>query len=224
MNDTELQSSPITLDRRLVLGEIDYQVTAFPTDDRRIDLCIVSSDPDGRVVSEISGGIAPSDLPGLTDVLTSTLAGLIAMTQPALSSRGPSPHSPAAHAPSPRRDRPPNQGARWTESDDARLLTRYRAGARLRDLTTEFGRSSGGIRARLEFLGALAPGAPWQSTPPPTRPATLAPTPPSALSPTASPAVSPTASPPHAGPTGTGPAASGPPADEPPPAAAATAG
>src|SRR3954462_7569596 len=87
MNDTPLQSSPITLDRRLVLGEIDYQVTAFPTEDRRIELCIVSSDGDGQVVSEISGGIAPSDLTGLTDVLTSTLTGLIAMTQPPLSTR-----------------------------------------------------------------------------------------------------------------------------------------
>lgn len=236
MNDTELQSSPITLDRRLVLGEIDYQVTAFPTDDHRIDLCIVSSDPDGRMVSEVSAGIAPSDLPGLTDVLTSTLAGLIAMTQPALSSRSPSPRSPAVpspaspatpspathspatpspatpspatHSPSPRRDRPPNQGARWTESDDSRLLTRYHAGARLRDLTTEFGRSSGGIRARLEFLGALAPGAPWQSTPPPAPP----------------PAAAPAVPPPHLVPTGTDPAASGPPTDEPPPAAPATTG
>jgi hypothetical protein len=156
MNDTELQSSPITLDRRLVLGEIDYQVTAFPTDDHRIDLCIVSSDGDGHTVSEISGGIAPSDLTGLTDVLTSTLAGLIAMTQPPLSSRTPPPTA---------RDRPPNQGARWSPSDDERLITRYRAGARLRDLTAEFGRTSGGVRARLEFLGELTPGAPWQ---PPT--------------------------------------------------------
>jgi hypothetical protein len=82
MNDTALQSSPITLDRRLVLGETDYQVTAFPTDDHRIDLCIVSSDPDGRVVSELSAGLHPADLVGVTEVLTSTLAGLIAMTQP----------------------------------------------------------------------------------------------------------------------------------------------
>jgi hypothetical protein len=155
MNDTELQSSPITLDRRLVLGEIDYQVTAFPAEDHRIDLCIVSSDGDGQVVSEISGGIAPSDLTALTDVLTSTLSGLIAMTQPALSSR----------SPSGRRDRPPNRGTRWTEADDTRLISRYRTGARLRDLSDEFGRTSGGIRARLEFLGILAPGAPWQPTP-----------------------------------------------------------
>ncbi|WP_127504107.1 hypothetical protein [Actinoplanes solisilvae] len=155
MNDTALQSSPITLDRRLVLGEIDYQVTAFPTDDNRIDLCIVSSDGDGHVVSEISGGLSPADLPTLTNVLTTTLAGLIAMTQPA--------PAPAPAGPPPdRRDRHPNQGARWTAGDDERLVERYRAGARPRDLMAEFGRSNGGIRARLEYLGELPPGGRWR--------------------------------------------------------------
>ena len=157
MNDTALQSSPITLDRRLVLGETDYQVTAFPTDDHRIDLCIVSSDGDGHVVSEISGGIAPSDLTGLTDVLTSTLAGLIAMT------RAPAP-VPAGPPPD-RRLRHPNQGVRWTPEDDERLVARYRAGARPRDLMAEFGRSNGGIRTRLEYLGELAPGGRWRPAP-----------------------------------------------------------
>jgi hypothetical protein len=153
MNDTELRSSPITLDRRLVLGGTDYQVTAFPTDDHRIDLCIVSSDADGHVVSEISGGLAPADLTGLTDVLTSTLAGLIAMTRPSPSARTPPPAGG--------RGRSPNQGARWTVPDDDRLLARFQAGARGRDLADEFGRSPGAIRARLERLGELTPGAPW---------------------------------------------------------------
>ena len=180
MNDTELQSSPITLDRRLLLGEIDYQVTAFPTEDRRIDLCIVSSDGDGHVVSEISGGIAPSDLVGLTDVLTSTLAGLIAMTQPPFSARAAPP--PGRHG------RYPNRGARWTPADDERLVARYRAGARPRELMEEFGRSNGGIRSRLEFLGELAPGGRWRphpadaSQPPPspsTAPPSATPVPPS---------------------------------------------
>ena len=54
----------------------------------------MSSDGDGQMVSEISGGLAPTDLVGLTDVLASTLAGLIAMTQPALV------HPHARHHPS----------------------------------------------------------------------------------------------------------------------------
>jgi hypothetical protein len=158
MNDTPLQTSPITLDRRLVLGEVDYQVTAFPTDDNRIELCIVSSDGDGQVVSEISGGIAPSDLTPLTDVLTSTLAGLIAMTHP--------PFSVRAAPPPDRRGRYPNQGARWIPEDDDRLIARYRAGARPRELMDEFGRSNGGIRARLEYLGELPPAGRWRPPPP----------------------------------------------------------
>jgi hypothetical protein len=169
MNDTALQSSPITLDRRLVIGETDYQVTAFPTEDHRIDLCIVSSDGDGQVVSEISGGIAPSDLTGLTDVLTSTLAGLIAMTQ--------APFSVRAAPPPDRRGRYPNQGARWTPEDDDRLVARYRAGARPRELMEEFGRSNGGIRSRLEYLGELAPGGRWRPPPPFDQPAPLDPSP-----------------------------------------------
>jgi hypothetical protein len=172
MNDTALQSSPITLDRRLLLGETDYQVTAFPTDDHRIDLCIVSSDGDGRVVSEISGGLAPDDLVGFTDVLTSTLSGLIAMTRPPLSAR--------ADPPPERRGRHPNQGARWAPEADDHLVARYRAGARPRELMTELGRSHGGIRSRLEFLGELAPGARWgtpldRTPPPPSAPPAVPP-------------------------------------------------
>jgi hypothetical protein len=149
MTDTAFRPAPILLDRRLQLGDTEYQITTYPADDERLDLSIVSSDADGNVVSELSGGIAPSDLAGLTDVLTSTLAGLIAMTTP---------------APEPRK-RHPNQGARWTPDDDDRLLARYREGARRRDLMAEFGRSSGAVRARLEHLGELAPGAPWRATP-----------------------------------------------------------
>lgn len=197
MNDTTLRKAPITLDRRLLIGETDYQVTAFPTDDQRIDLCIVSSDGDGQVLSEISGGLSPDDLVGITDVLTSTLAGLIALTSPPLSTR--------ADPPPERRGRHPNQGARWSEEDDTRLLTRYREGARSRDLIDELGRSAGGIRARLEHLGELAPGAPWRSatpTPPTTTPSPTATQPPTAALPrTAKP--SPTATPPAATPTPT---------------------
>ena len=156
MNDTTLQTAPITIDRRLRFGETDYQVTVFPAEDSRLDLCIVSSDGDGRAISEISGGLAPSDLPGMTDVLTSTLAGLIAMTRPGSAAR-PAPTG---------RGRPPNLGARWTPEEDTRLIDRHRAGARLTLLAEEFGRSSGGIRARLEHLGEIPPGGRWQQPPP----------------------------------------------------------
>src|SRR3954452_151049 len=101
MNDTTLRTAPITLVRRLMINETDYQVTAFPTDDHRIDLCIVSSDGDGQVLSEISGGVAPPALAAPPAVPTSTLSGLIAMTGPPLSAR--------ADPPPERHGRHPNQ-------------------------------------------------------------------------------------------------------------------
>ncbi|GIF04427.1 hypothetical protein [Actinoplanes siamensis] len=162
MTDTALRDAPITLDRRLRLGDTDYQVTVFPTEDQRLDLCIVSSDADGQAVSEISGSLAPADLTGLTKVLASTLAGLIAMTGP--------PTPGTAQVPA-QRGRAPNRGARWTPADDDRLRARYHQGAGQAELAAEFGRTSGAVRARLEHLGELAPGGRWQS-PRPAPPAT----------------------------------------------------
>ncbi|GIE84688.1 hypothetical protein [Actinoplanes regularis] len=153
MTDTALRDSPITLDRRLLLGETDYQVTVFPTEDQRLDLCIVSSDRDGRVISEISGSLAPGDLAGLTEVLASTLAGLIAMTG--------IPGPGSARAPA-QRGRAPNRGARWELADDERLRERYHEGAGQAELAAELGRTTGGVRARLEHLGEIPPGGRWR--------------------------------------------------------------
>jgi hypothetical protein len=50
-----------------------------------------------------------------------------------------------------------NQGVRWTDEDDQLLITRHRAGARPKQLMEEFGRSRGGITARLEHLGLITP-------------------------------------------------------------------
>ena len=137
----------ISLDRHLTVGDNQYLITASGSGGRRIDLAVVACDRAGRVVSEISGGISPADLPAVTDVLTSTLAGLVAL-------------HPEHRAPvrPPGRGRRPNHGARWTAADDARLLERYRQGAADKDLMAEFGRSRGGIRARLEHLGEVPEG------------------------------------------------------------------
>jgi hypothetical protein len=50
-----------------------------------------------------------------------------------------------------------NQGARWSAEDDDLLTARYQAGATPKELMTEFGRSRGGITARLEHLGLVTP-------------------------------------------------------------------
>jgi len=132
----------ISIDRQLHVGDTQFLITASGRSGRRIDLAVVACDRDGRVVSEISGGISPADLPAVTEVLTSTLAGLVALH--------PEHRSPVASG-----RRRPNHGVRWTADDDTRLIERHREGAPERDLMAEFGRSRGGIRARLEHLGEV---------------------------------------------------------------------
>jgi hypothetical protein len=155
MNDIEyapeLDRRPHTmLERHLTVGAHTYQITASGTGEENVSLAISGWDPDGQVVGEISGGISPQDLPAVAEALTSTLAGLVA-----LRSRG---RVAKATAVAEKPKRYPNRGARWSEEDDDRLLARFREGARERDLMEEFGRSRGGIRARLETLGEIEPG------------------------------------------------------------------
>jgi hypothetical protein len=135
----ETQQPHLALDRQVTVGDHQYLITASGGVARRIDLAVVGCDREGRVVSEISGGISPDDLPALADVLTSTLASLVALR-------------PSHPEPAPRR-RPPNQGLAWTADDDERLVERHREGATEKQLMEEFGRSRGGIRARLDRLG-----------------------------------------------------------------------
>jgi hypothetical protein len=137
------------LERHLTVGPHIYQITASGTGDDRIGLTLVGWDAEGQVVSEVSGGISAGDLPAVADALTSTLAGLAAL-------RG---HgtAPAAPAPVDGQKRHPNQGVRWTEEDDERLRARHGEGASRKELMEEFGRSRGGITARLERLGLIEP-------------------------------------------------------------------
>jgi hypothetical protein len=135
----EAEPPYLTIDRHLTVGDTQFLITASGSGGRRIDLAVVACDREGRVVSEISGGISPTDLPAVADVVTATLSSLVALHM----------LSPAPRA------RRLNHGARWTDEDDARLIERHRAGASQRELMEEFGRSRGGIRARLIHLGEL---------------------------------------------------------------------
>lgn len=140
----------LNLERHLTVGPHVYQITASGTGDDRVGLTLVGWNPAGEVVSEISGGISPADLAPVADALTSTLAGLAALRRQRLSAVP----GQAAVAPSPKRHR--NQGVRWSAEDDERLAARHRAGAGPKELMGEFGRSRGGIVARLELLGLIA--------------------------------------------------------------------
>jgi len=146
----------LSLERHLTIGPHVYELTASGTGDESIGLSLVGWGPTGEVVSEISGGISPADLAPVADALTSTLAGLAALRRQRLSSVTP---APAASGERPKRHR--NQGTRWSAEDDERLVARHRAGASPRELMEEFGRSRGGILARLEHLGLItADGVP----------------------------------------------------------------
>jgi hypothetical protein len=139
----------LSIERHLTVGPHVYQVTASGTGDDRIGLTLVGWNASGEVVSEISGGISPADLAPVADALTTTLAGLAALRHRRLTAAA----SPAAPGQSAKRHR--NQGVRWTAEDDERLMTRFGAGATQKDLMEEFGRSRGGIVARLEHLGLI---------------------------------------------------------------------
>jgi hypothetical protein len=137
----ESRPSRLVLDRHLTVGRNRYRLTASGTGDQRIGLTVTGRDDDGIVVSEISGGISLDDLPAVAELVSSALDGLVAVNRP------------GRMAP-PKRF--PNQGARWSAEDDARLMRRHREGAAESVLMTEFSRSRGGIRARLERLGEVS--------------------------------------------------------------------
>jgi hypothetical protein len=138
-----MTSPQVALDRRVTTGSVKYHITAAGAGDDPIDIALAGRDPDGTVVSTVSAEIRPADLVAVADLVTTTLAGLVAV-----------------HGPQPARRPPGNRGARWTAEDDARLVERFRAGDGTTVLMAEFGRSRGGIQARLEHLGQLPePGA-----------------------------------------------------------------
>ena len=141
----EDQRPHLHLERHLTVGPHVYQLTASGTGDESIGLTLSGWNASGEVVSEISGGILPTDLVPVANALTSTLSGLAALRRQRVTAGTP----PAAA----KRHR--NQGARWTAEDDERLAARFGAGAPQRELIVEFGRSRGGIVARLEHLGLI---------------------------------------------------------------------
>jgi hypothetical protein len=146
-----MSSSHVAIDRHLTTGSISYHITAAGDDEQPIELVIAGRDQDGQVVTSLTGEIRPADLPAVTDLVSSTLAGLVAVR---------SPGAPAA------RRRPGKHGIRWTPEDDERLLTRFREGINEKDLMAEFDRTRGGIRSRLEHLGEIQPpAAPADRTP-----------------------------------------------------------
>jgi hypothetical protein len=143
----EVPTTHIDLRRRLSTGGRHYEISAAGTDDDRIALLIVGRDGEGAVLTEVAGEVPPEDLPAVTDLLTTTLAGLVSL------SRDPAELRMSAVAR--KRKRHPNAGARWTADDQVRLVQRHHEGASVEELMRELGRNRGGILSRLVQLGEL---------------------------------------------------------------------
>ena len=138
-----MTSSRISLSRSLTTDAITYELTVGGDGTAPIDIQLNGRDAAGTVVDSLIGEIRPGDLSDVLGLITSTLTGLAAVHEPGRAAR-----------------RKPNQGARWTADDDAALVARYREGVKETALMQEFGRTRGGIRARLEHLGEITPPAP----------------------------------------------------------------
>lgn len=148
MNATSPAPAHTLLERHLTIGANHYALAASSAGADRLRLTVVGRSPDGEVVTELAGGIAATDLPAVADALRSTLDGLVAMR-----------HGRAGERAGERAGRHPRRGTRWSAEDDERLVSLHREGAGEKTLMTEFGRSRGGIRARLETLGELEAGS-----------------------------------------------------------------
>ena len=147
--------------REVTDGQRHCQLTTSMSADGRWEFSLLSSDPDGQVMTDLSGYIAPDDVALVLRTLPLELATMGSWLQPFTAVEAVPP------AVAERRKRYPNHLAKWTEADDARLVERHRAGASLAELGKDLGRSTGAVTARLVKLGELPPDqARWIARPP----------------------------------------------------------
>src|SRR4051812_9738799 len=147
--------------REVTDGQRHCQLTTSVAADGRWEFSLLSSDPDGQVLTDLSGYIAPDDVALVLRTLPLELATMGSWLQPFAAVDIVPP------AVVERRKRYPNHLSKWTDEDDARLVERHRAAATLPQLSKEFGRSTGAVTARLVKLGELPPDqARWMARPP----------------------------------------------------------
>jgi len=147
--------------REVTDGRRQCQLTTSVSADGRWEFSLLSSDPDGQVMTDLSGYIAPDDVALVLRTLPLELATMGSWLQPFTAVDVLTP------ALAERRKRYPNHLAKWTDEDDARLVERHRGGALLPELGKEFGRSIGAVTARLVKLSELPPEqARWMARPP----------------------------------------------------------
>jgi hypothetical protein len=136
----------VDLLREARVGDRVYQVHVRTARTGPAEFSMISCDGDGQVISNISGKLALADGPAFARMLSVELAVLERWSPPA---------ERKAYTVAGRRKEHPNAYRPWDGEQEERLLSRYRAGATLEQLSAELGRNVGGIRARLERLGEL---------------------------------------------------------------------
>lgn len=136
----------MTLEREVTEAGRTYQVTASVLADGRTAISLRSGPADAMELNELSGVIAPEDLPVIARVLRPELAGIAAWQGIKLD-----PPDWAERREQMLRDYP-NVGSPWTDDEEQQLLELHRAGTPIREIARKLGRRTGGISARLEKL------------------------------------------------------------------------
>ena len=138
-----------------------YAVTAKTADDDRVEVDLVSADPDGQVISRLSGTLPVEDLSVAATVVGRLLAGVGLLCNGDWDRASQVLHSESRLEQIRRKH--PNAGKKWESADDERLVTDFKAGAGISELANRLGRQYGAIRSRLVkhgLIDAFEPSAP----------------------------------------------------------------
>ncbi|MEV6847235.1 hypothetical protein [Actinoplanes sp. NPDC051411] len=142
-------------DRNIADGDDHLYVTRdMLINDRRCTLRVTAAEgkasvtfdatePDGNTVGSLNSTIALDDLVPVTKAISATLSS-------AAKALGLTKSKYAAELNDVRGSHP-RAGLPWSADEDARLIVRYRGGASLLELSSEFERNVGGIAARLKL-------------------------------------------------------------------------
>lgn len=135
----------LTIVRETTVQGQTFRVRARVLGSDRVEVDLASEDAEGRPAGGLAGEISVADLLPATAALSALFGGVAVAAGRARAGRAPDQHEV--------RRRYPNAFQNWSEADEERLLARYREGVGVPELSAEFGRQPGGIRARLAKLG-----------------------------------------------------------------------
>ncbi|MFB9181505.1 hypothetical protein ACFFX1_25480 [Dactylosporangium sucinum] len=145
--------------RRLTIDDREYHLVVFDAGDDFVGLRVVGWEGGGRL-ADIGGELPLADVPEVTGLLAAVLAGCRAQPPDPPPSGPPSapPSAPSAGTSehdwwAVHRAAAPNAGRPWAPQDLDLLVARFNAGASVKAMTEELGRTEGGVRSRLQLLG-----------------------------------------------------------------------